>query len=126
MGIHINNLTRLTFVLSVVFFSIYFLYSPSKNVDHKSTLIPEKEYHSSPIDPKLELQIKHKRQQELKAAIEETRMEINNKLNQFSFNSSIPGSNINTREDLLKFREHMECITSKGKWVYDDTPRAVL
>ncbi|RIA98125.1 hypothetical protein C1645_686134, partial [Glomus cerebriforme] len=100
---YIHSLARILFVLSVVFFSIYFLYSPSNIVNH-STL-------SSNY---------------IETAIKETRIEIKDNLKQFSFPSSIPGSNIKTKEDLLKFREHMDCITTKGEWVYDDTPRAVL
>lgn len=101
---HIHSLARILFVLSVVFLSIYFLYSPPETINHPTSL-------SSNY---------------IEAAIEETRIEIKESLKQFSFPSSIPGSNIKTKEDLLKFREHMDCISTKGKWVYDDTPRAIL
>src|SRR4051794_32558544 len=100
----IHSLARILFVLSVVFLSVYFLYSPSEIINHPSSL-------SSNY---------------IEAAIEETRIEINESLKQFSFPSSIPGSNIKTKKDLLKFREHMDCISTKGKWVYDDTPRDII
>src|SRR6266542_860880 len=101
---YIHSLARILFVLSVVFFSIYFLYSPSKIINHPTPLS------SSYIE----------------AALEETRIEINENLKQLSFPSSIPGSNIKRKKDLIKFREHMDCISTKGRWVYDDTPRVVL
>ncbi|CAG8454308.1 11139_t:CDS:1 [Funneliformis caledonium] len=119
MAIHTGCLIRVLFVLLVVFFSIYFLSSPLTNIDNESTL--DKVY--SPLDL---LEASRRRQQELETALEETRIEITDKLNKFSFHSSIPGSNIKTSKDLLKFRSYMECVTTKGKWVYDDTPRAFL
>src|SRR4051794_34927905 len=110
----VNSLIRILFVLSVVSFSIYFLSTPSNNVN----------INQPPTLSSYEAEIK--RQQDLEAAIEETRIEINDSLKQFSFPSSIPGSNIKTRKHLLEFRKRMDCITTRGKWVYDDTPRPIL
>ncbi|GES80576.1 hypothetical protein GLOIN_2v334932 [Rhizophagus clarus] len=101
---YIHSLARILFILSVVFLSIYFLYSPSNTINHPTSLSPNY----------------------IEAAIEETRIEINENLKHFTYPSSIPGSNIKTKKDLLKFRERMDCISTKGKWVYDDTPRAIL
>ncbi|CAG8639167.1 16371_t:CDS:1, partial [Funneliformis mosseae] len=119
MAIHTGSLIRVLFVLLIVFFSIYFLSSPLTSIDNESTF--DKVYSSLDL-----LEASRRRHQELETALVETRIEITDKLNEFSFHSSIPGSNIKTSEDLLKFRSYMECVTTKGKWVYDDTPRAFL
>ncbi|CAI2175747.1 16309_t:CDS:2 [Funneliformis geosporum] len=70
--------------------------------------------------------MQNQRAQEVEVALKETRIDIKENLKDYTFYSSIPGSNIKSREEILAFREKMKCITTKGKWVFDKTPREIL
>ncbi|CAG8546984.1 1637_t:CDS:2 [Funneliformis caledonium] len=108
------------FVLIITFLVATFF---TTNLNHRPTPSPLPTYSPQIIDHESELKI---RAQELELALKKTRIMIKNNLKDYSFPSSIPGSNIKSREEILAFREKMECITTKGKWIFDDTPREIL
>ncbi|CAG8455517.1 10104_t:CDS:1 [Paraglomus occultum] len=109
-----NIIVRICFVICVVFLSVYFLSSPSRQgVDPGG----EKNY------PTSEQEISRRRRLAEKKAIQETK-----KVLQTTFTNSegIPGTNIKTKAEAEAFREKLDCITSRGFWKYDNTPREII
>lgn len=98
----ISCMSRILFTLSVVFLIVYFF-------DFKHYNLAEK------------------RQKLEQDAVRITRQKIKNIKEFEKFGNLIPGSNrINNDESLNQFRDRLECVTTKGKWELDLTPRPLI
>ncbi|CAG8745159.1 8118_t:CDS:1 [Dentiscutata erythropus] len=108
-------MSRLLFILSVVFLIIYF-FDIGREINHNNL-----------NKIKLDQELAEKRQKLEQDAVEITRQKIKYLKIFKKFNNWIPGSNrINNVESLKNFRNRLECVTTKGKWELDLTPRSLI
>ncbi|CAG8466369.1 16077_t:CDS:1 [Acaulospora colombiana] len=137
---YIQSIPKLIFVLSIIFLSIYFLRPPSAEENERieqalrekklknhlqNEKVAQQQQHDE-LSRKLNKMITDKRTKDEQEAIDITRKIIAEQL-KFRFYDSIPGSSIVHNAMRLKmFRQQLECMTSRGDWVFDPTPRPII
>ncbi|CAG8594079.1 4246_t:CDS:1 [Scutellospora calospora] len=111
------NITRLLFILLLIILAIYlFRQSEFKRINFNLKQI------------QLDKKIAEKHRNLEDNAIKLTRQKIEEYIYEYqNFTKIIPGSNrIIDIESLIKFRNYLECVTTKGNWALDLTPRPLI
>ncbi|CAG8557936.1 4354_t:CDS:1 [Acaulospora morrowiae] len=123
-------MARLVFILSVVFVFVYFLLPPSPEerlrIEQALREKKIKKFLHNERFAQHDMMVSDRRQREEQEAINITKKIIKERL-RFHFHDSIPGSSI--RYDVMRlnrFRRQLECMTSRGSWVLDHTPRSII